>query len=137
MPPSGVAAPVSVDDDFSALFEMPQLDLLQPGPPTFNSDWTEFLNFEPDLPHFPPSPSLVPSLANTPPLVDDAILSPSSPSNTDPPSPESLLDILPHLNDKGFQFHAVGEPMIQEQCFLLPLGENTGIPSAAALLSVC
>lgn len=119
------------------MFEMPQLDLLQPGPLTFHSDWTEFLNFEPDPPLFLSSPSLVPSLANTPSLADDALPSPSSPSNSDPPSPDSLLNILPHLNDKGFQFPAIGEPIIQEQDFLLPPGENAGIPSAVSLLSVC
>ena len=132
-PPIDIAIPVSLDE-FSALFEMPQLDLLQSSHLTFDSDWTEFLNFDPDLPPFP-SPSLVSLLENTPPLVNDATLSPSPP-DSGPSSPDPLLDTLPHLNNKGVRFHAVGEPIIQEQDFLLPPGENAGIPSAYSLLSV-
>ena len=123
-------------DDFSALFEIPQLDPFPPALPTFNIDWTEFLNFEPDLPPFPPSPSLASSSANTPPLIDDAVLSLSSPSYSGPCSPDSLLDILPHLSEKGVQLPIVGEPVIQGQEFLLPPGENAGIPSYGALLSL-
>lgn len=122
-------------DDFSGFFEIPQLDLLQPMLPTFKSDWTEFLNFEPDLSLFPSSPSLASSLAGTPPLVDDAILSPSSLSDSHPSSPDVLLDILPHLVEKGIQFPNVGEPVIQGQDFLLPPGEDAGIHSASVLLS--
>ena len=128
---------VSVDD-ISALFEIPQLDLLQPALPSFSSDWAQFLNFEPDLSLFPFSPSVTSSLDSTPPLVDDAILSPSpsSPSGSNPSSPGPLLDILPHLGEKGIQFPTVGEPMIQGQDFLLPPGEAAGILSLSASLPV-
>lgn len=121
-------------DGFSALFEIPQLDLLQPGLPNFDCDWTEFLNFEPDLSLFPYS-SPASSLASTPPLVDEVILSPSSPSNSGTSSPGPFLNVLPHLNEKHVQSPAVGEPIIQGQDFLLPPGENAGIPSAFALFS--
>jgi hypothetical protein len=127
------AAPV---DDFSALFEIPQLDLLQSMLPTFKSDWTEFLNFEPDLSLFSSSPSLASSLAGTPPLVDDALLSPSPLYESDSSSPSPLLDIPPLLVEKGILFPNVGEPVIQGQEFLLPPGEDAGIPSASVLLSV-
>ena len=130
-PPVDVTVPA---DGFSALFEIPQLDLLQPGLPTFDCDWTEFLNFEPDLSLFPYS-SPASSLASTPPLVDDVILSPSSPSDSDPSSPDPFLNILPHLTEKYIQSPTVGEPIIQGQDFLLPPGENAGIPSAIVLLS--
>jgi hypothetical protein len=123
-------------DDFSALFEIPQLDLLQPILPTFKSDWTEFLNFEPDLSLFPSSPSLASSSAGTPLLIDDAILSPSPLSDSNPSSPDPLLDILPHLIEKGTQFPNVGEPIIRGQDFLLPPGEDAGIRPASVLLSV-
>lgn len=135
-PPTDVATSVSVMEDFSALFKMPQLDLLRPTLATFNSDWTEFLNFEPDLPLSPSSPSIIPSLASTPPLVADANLSPLSLPNCGPSSPNTLLDILPHFSDKEFQFPALGEPIIQGQDFMLPPGESAGIYSASALLSV-
>lgn len=121
--------------DFSALFEIPQLDLLQPGLPTFDSDWTEFLNCEPDFSLFPYSPSFASSLASTPPLVDDAILSPSSPSDNDLCSPDPLLGILPHLDEKDIQF-PIGSPVIHGQDFFLPPGEDAGITYASALLSV-
>ena len=123
-------------DNFSALFEIPQLDLLQSTLPTFTSDWTEFLNFEPELSLFPSSPSLASSSASTPPLVDDASLSPSSPFYNDLSSPDSLLTILPHLSDKETQLPTVVGPIIHGECFLLPPGENAGIPSVGALLSV-
>jgi hypothetical protein len=127
-------------DGFPALFEIPQLDLLQSQFPTFNADWMEFLNFEPDLSLFPPSPSLASSLASTPPLVDDAILPPASPSSlpeNHPPSPELLRDILPRLlGEKYDQFPMVREPAIREQEFLLPPGDVVVIPSISALLSV-
>lgn len=129
-PSSTVAVPT---DGFSSLFEIPQLDHLQPELPTFDCDWTEFLNFEPDLSLFPFS-SPTSSLASTPPLVDDAILSPSSPSDNDPSSPDPFLDILPHLNEKCVQ-SPVRVPLIQGQDFLLPPGEDAGIPSIIALLS--
>jgi len=121
-------------DDFSALFEIPRLDLLQSGLPTFDPDWTEFLNFEPDLSPFPSSPSLTPSSASTPPLAGDAILSPLS--DSDPFSLDPLFDIHSHLSEKGIQFPLVGEPVIQEQGFLLPPGEDAGIPSAGFPLPV-
>jgi len=130
-PSAVIAVPA---DGFSALFEIPQLDLLQPGLPTFDCDWTEFLNFEPDLSFSPYSPSHTSSSASTPPLVDDVTLSPSSPSDGCP-SPDLFLNILPHLNEKGIQSPTSGEPMIQGQDFLLPPGENAGIPSVIALLS--
>lgn len=123
-------------DDFPALFEMPQLDLLRSTLPTFGSDWTEFLNFEPDLSLFPPSPSLASSSASTPPLIDDAILSPSSPSCGDPYSPDPVLDILPHFSEKGVQIPVVGGPIIQGSEFLFPPGEDAGIPSTSALLTI-
>lgn len=123
-------------DDISAFFEIPQLDLLRPVLPSFGSDWTQFLNFEPDLSLFPPSPSLTPSLASTPPLVDDAVLSPSSPSHSDPSGISLFLDIPPHLGEKGTQFPTVGEPVIQGQDFLLPPGEDVGITFVGALLPV-
>jgi len=126
---------VSVDD-ISALFEIPQLDLLQQALPSSSSDWTQFLNFEPDLSLFPSSPSLASSLAGTPPLVDDAALSPSSPSYSNPSSPGPLPDVLPHSGEKGIQFPTVGEPMIQGQDFLFPPGEDAGILSISALLPV-
>ena len=119
--------------DFSALFEIPQLDLSQPELPTFDTDWTEFLNFEPDFSLFPYSPSSASSLANTPPLVDDVILSPSSPPDSDPSSPDPLPDVLPHLNEKDIRFPTAGQPIIQGQDFLLPPGE-AGIPYPTALL---
>lgn len=122
-------------DDFS-LFEIPQLDLSQPGLPITDSDWMEFLNFEPSLSLFPNSPSPASSLASTPPLVDDATLSSSSLSDSYPSSPALLLNVLPYLNEKGSQFPTLGEPTIQGQDFLLPPGENSGIPSVTALLSV-
>lgn len=123
-------------DPFTALFEIPQLNLLQPALPSFNTDWTEFLNFEPDLSFSLSSPLFPSSLANTPPLVDDTILSPSSPPDSGPSSPDSLLDPLPHLSEKSMQFDTVARPMIQGQDFLLPLGDNTGISSVSALLLV-
>jgi len=122
-------------DDLSTLFEIPQLDLLQPGLPTFDCDWTEFLNFEPDLSLFPYSPSTMPSLSSTPPLVDDAILSPS-PSDGDLPNPDPFLKTLPLLNEKDDQFPTTGEPIIREPYSLLPPREDAGIPSAAALFSM-
>lgn len=131
-PPVDVVAPVA---DFSALFEIPQLDLLQSGLPSFDSDWTEFLNFQHDLSFFSYSPPFIPSLASTPPLVDDAILLPSPPE-CDPQSPDPFLNILPRLNEKGVFFSTVGEPLIQEQEFLLPPGESAGIPSTTTLLSL-
>jgi len=121
-------------EDFTALFEIPQLELLQPTLFTLNSDWSEFLNFESDLSLFPSLPSLTPSLAGTPPLVDDATLS-SSPPYSNPPSPDSPLEMLPYLSDKGIQL-TTGEPIIGGQDFLLPPGENAGIASASVLLSV-
>lgn len=135
-PPNNPAVPA---DDISALFDIPQLDLLQQTLPSFSSDWTQFLNFEPDLspfPSSPSSPSLTSSLANTPPLIDDAALSPSSPSDSNSSSPGPLLDILPHLGEKGIQFPTAAEPMIRGQDFLLPPGEDAGILSVSALLSV-
>ena len=129
-----IPAPTS---DFTSLLEMPQLDLFPPTLPTFNADWTEFLNFESEFSLFPSSPSVVSSSASTPPLMDDAILSPSFPSYSNPCSPDSLLEVLPRLGEKGIQLPTVGEPIIQEQEFLLPPGENSGIPSASALLLVC
>lgn len=123
-----IAAPA---DDFSTLFEIPRLDLLQPGLPTFDSDWAEFLNFEPNFSLFPYSPSLSSSLASTPPLIDDAILSPF-PFGSDPSGPNHLLDILPHLNEKDIRFPAAREPTIQRQCFPLLPGEEAVIPSTAA-----
>lgn len=137
--PNHTAAPndlaVSVDD-ISPLFEIPQLDLLQQPLPSFSSDWTQFLNFELDLSLFPSSPSLTSSLASTPPLVDDATLSPPSPSDSNPSSPGPLFCALPHLSDKGIQLPTTGEPMIQGQDFLFPPGEDAGIPSISALLSL-
>ena len=122
-----VDVPVSADD-FSALFDMPQLDLLQPGLPTFDCDWTEFLNFEPDPSFFPSSPPPASSPLNTPPLVNDAILSPSSPSDSCPSSPGPLFNALPHLN-KDIQSPTLREPMIQGQGLLLAPGEHAGVPS--------
>lgn len=130
-----IATHVSVDD-FSTLFEIPQLDLSQQTLPTFSSDWTEFLNFDPDLPLFHSSPTLASSSANTPPLVDDDALSPSPPSDSDLSSPHFLLGVLPQSSDKGVLLPAVWEPIILEQDFLLPPGEGAGILSASALLSV-
>ena len=115
---------------------MPQLDLLQSALPTFTSDWTEFLNFEPDFSPFPSSPSLLSSSTSTPSLIDDAALSLPSPLYDGPSSPKSLLHILPHLSDKETPLPIVGEPAIQGQDFLLPPGEDAGIPSFATLLSV-
>lgn len=132
-PSHDLAVPV---DDISALFEIPQLDLLQPALPSFNSDWTQFLNFEPDLSLFPSSPSLSSSSASTPPLVDDAILSPSPASYSDLSSRGPLLDIFSHMEEKGIQLPTVGEPVIQGQDFLLPPGEDAGIPFASTLLAV-
>jgi len=132
-PLTDVVAPV---EDFSALFEMPQLDLLQSDLPTFHCDWSEFLNFQPEFSLFPSSPSLTPSLASTPPLVDDATLSPSSTSYGGPSSPVSVPDILPHLSDKEAQLPTLRRAIIRGQDFLLPPGETAGIPSASTLLSV-
>ena len=117
---------------FPGSFEIPQLDLLQSELPSFDSDWSEFLNLDPDLSLFPPSPSLLSSSASTPPLADDAILSIPTPSSLFSP-----LETLPYLIDKGYQLQTLGEPIIQGQDFLLPPGEATGIPSASALLSIC
>jgi len=122
-------------EDFTALFEMPQLELSQPELATLNSDWSEFLNFEPDLSLFPSLPSLIPSLASTPHLVDDATLPPSPPCSN-PPSPDSPLETLPYLGDKKIELTTGREPIIGGQDFLLPPGENVGIASAGALLSV-
>lgn len=127
--------PVASEANFSSLFEIPQLDLLQSELPTFDSHWSEFLNFDPDLSPFPLSPSLMSSSTSTPSLADDAILSPF-------PSPEdssliSPLGTLPYLSDKSSQLQTLGEPIIQGQDFLLSPGETAGIPSASALLSVC
>lgn len=122
-------------NDFS-LFEIPQLNPFPPTPPTFDLDWTEFLNFEPEFSFFHPSPTLSPSSTSTPPLIDDTVLPPSSPFYSNPCSPGSLLEVLPHQSEKGLQLFAVGEPVIQEQEFLLPPGESAGIPSVSALLSV-
>ena len=133
VPPNELAVAVH---EISAFFEIPQLDLLQQTLPSSSCDWTQFLNFEPDLSLFLSSPSLTSSLAGTPPLVDDAALSPSSPSDSNPSSPGPLLDILPHLAEKGIQFPTTGEPMIQGQDFLFPPGENAGILSISALLPV-
>ena len=127
-------APTIHTDHFSALFDIPQPDQLQPGLPTFDSDWTEFLNFEPDLSLSPYSLSPPSSLANTPPLTDDIILFPSSSSDGDLSSPDPLLNILPRMDEKHLQSTTIGGPLIHEQDFILPLGEEAGI-SAAALLS--
>ena len=115
---------------------MPQLDFLQPSLPSFDSDWREFLNFEPDLSLFQPSPSLASSLAGTPPLVDDATLSPPSLLDSGPSSPDPFCDFLPCLSEKGTQYPIVAEPMIQGQDFLLPPGEDAGIPFANVLLTI-
>ena len=117
---------------FPGSFEIPQLDLLQSELPSFDSDWSEFLNLDPDLSLFPPSPSLLSSSASTPPLADDAILSIPTPSSLFSP-----LETLPYLIDKSYQLQTLGEPIIQGQDFLLPPGEATGISSASALLSIC
>ncbi|KAF9641965.1 hypothetical protein BDM02DRAFT_3273633 [Thelephora ganbajun] len=133
--PAPLADVVVQAEDFTALFEMPPLELLQSELPTFNSDWSEFLNFETDLSIFSSSLSLTPSSTSTPPLVDDATLPPSSPLHSDPSSPNSPLEILPCLSDKGIK-SPTGEPIIEGQDFLLPPGENAGIPSAGVLLFV-
>lgn len=65
--------------------------------------------------------------------MDDAILSSPPPSDSDPFNPDNFTDFLPHLCEKGVQLN---DPVIQEQDFLLSPGENAGIPSASALLSV-
>lgn len=131
-PSIDVAVPAS---DFSALFEIPQLDLSQPGIPDFDSGWTEFLNFEPDFSLSPYSHSPVSSWISTPPLADDIILSPRFPSE-DSFSPCPLPKILPCPNEKGIQFPTVREPVIQEQDFLLPPGEGAGIPSITAFFPI-
>lgn len=129
-----IDVPVPVDD-FSTLFEIPKLDPLQPVHSTFNADWTEFLNFEPDSSLFSPSSSLIPSFTSTPSLVDDVTLSPPSVSDHGPSSPGSLPDFYLLLNEKGTRSSTVGEPIIQGLDFLLPPGEEVGISSAASLLS--
>lgn len=134
---SNFAAPPTTDvavplDEFSALFEIPQIDLLQSALPAFNADWTEYLNLEPDPSIFLSSPPLVPPFVEIPSLVDDAIL--SLPCAGDPPSPEPPSDILPHLSEKSVRLPIVGEPIIRGQDFLFPPGEEAGIPSSAALL---
>ena len=118
----------------TALFEMPQLDLLQSSLPSFDCDWSEFLNFQPDLSPFQSSPSLVSSSADTPPLIDDATLSPPSLPHSVLSSPDSLCDILPHLSGKSAQFPF--EPMIRGPDFLLFPGDDAGIPSADVLLTI-
>lgn len=68
--------------------------------------------------------------------MDDAALSShsASPSAGDPFNPKYLSDILPPLYDKGIQLPVPGEPIIREQDFLLPPGENAGILSTSVLL---
>jgi len=111
-------------DDFSALFEIPQLDLFQPTLSTLNPDWTEFLNFQPDLSFFRLSPS-------TPPFVDDDSLPPSSPFHSSPLTPNPILDILPGPDEckKAIQFPTAGEPVIQ--------GRDSLFPLASTLLLAC
>ena len=118
LPPDNPA----LTDEFSGLFEIPQADSLQATLP-FGPDWTEFLNFGPELSLFPPSPSLISSLASTPPLADDALLSPCC-GNT--PSTGPVPDALPLLSRQKVQPSVIRCPMIQESGFLLPLGENPG-----------
>lgn len=120
----------------TALFETPRFDLLQSSLPSFNSDWSEFLNFEPELSPFQPSTSLASSLAGTPPLIDDATLSPHSLPDSGLPSPDSFCNILPHLSEKSAQFPIVLETIIRGQEFLLLPGD-TGIPSTDILLTIC
>lgn len=66
--------------------------------------------------------------------MDNAALSPFSPSYGASSSPLSVPDNLPRLNDKDVRLWA-GEPMIQGQDFLLPPSETAGILSASTLLS--
>ena len=115
---------------------MPQLDLLQPSLPSFDSDWSQFLNFERDLSLFQHSPSLASSLANTPPLVDDATLSPPFLPDSGLPSPDPLCILLPHLSEKNAQYPVVAEPMIREHNFWLLPSDGGGIPSADVLLAI-
>ncbi|KAF9654224.1 hypothetical protein BDM02DRAFT_3182051 [Thelephora ganbajun] len=123
-------------DAFTTLFEIPQIGLLQPALPSFDSDWTEFLNFEPYLSHSRSSPLLTPSSASTPLLVYDPIISPSSPPDSGFSSPNSFLDILPHLSEKSLQFPIAVDPTTQGQDFLLPPGDDAGIPFPSASLSI-
>lgn len=130
----------SVDSNMSvnvltALFEMPQLDLLQPALPSFDSDWSEFLNFEHDSSLFQSSPLLPLSSTSTPPLIDDATLSPPSLPDSGLPSPDSS-NVPLHPSEKSIQFSAIAEPIIHGQDFLLSPGDDVGMLSLGALLSV-
>lgn len=133
MPSIDVVASV---DDLTAFFETPPLDLLQSSLPSFDSDWSEFLNFEPDLSPFQLSPSLASSLAGTPPLINDASLSPSSLPDSGLSSPDPICHILPHLSEKSTQSLIVAEPIIQGQDFLLPPGEDARIPFSDVLPTI-
>lgn len=134
MGPEALSTDPDLPADFSALFEIPQLDLSHSIFPT-DTDWTEFLNFGPDLSPFSTSPSPMPSFTSTPLLINDAILSPSPSSCSIPSSPQLPLDVLPHLNEKDAQLHPVGEPVIYGQDFLFPPYDNAGISCATILLS--
>jgi hypothetical protein len=123
-------------DAFTALFEMPQFDLLQPSLPSFDSDWSEFLNFAPELSLFQPSPSLASSLAGTPPLVDEATLSPPSLPDSGFSSPDPLCILLPSSSEKIAQLPIFPEPIIQGQDFLLLPGDDAGISSADILFTM-
>ena len=120
-------------ENFSALFETPQLELLQPGIPNFDSDWSEFLNFEPDFSLFPFPDSSASSLVSTP-ASADALLPPSF-HRGDPSSLCLLSDTPLRFNEKDIRFPVVTEPAIQEQDPSLPPGEDPGIPSITNLLS--